>query len=98
MESTIKTYNVDFDKLSKSVLQQNTFRVPKRHKYCIVSASEHSDRMFVLACSSQVIADGTLVFYDEHEDIILGVNALKFSCYFRVSEDDMPIDVFGDII
>lgn len=98
MESTVKTYKTEFDTFSKTLLQQNTFRAPKRHKYCIVSASEHSDRMYVLACYSQVIADGTLVFYDEHDDIILGINALKFSCYFRVGEDGMPIDVFGDII
>ena len=98
MTPEIKTYNIDYDTFGKAILNRETFRVPKKSRYCVMASDGSFDRMYVVAAKVLVASDGAILFLNENDDIIVGVSSSKYSSFFRVDENDVPIDVSGHIL
>lgn len=94
----IEFKGMDYGVFSKSLLNPNQARVPKKRKYCVKSATESKKAMYIYAYSVTIAEDGTILFLNEIDEIIVGINPCKFSTFFIVDENNNPADVFGDIL
>ena len=98
MTTSYERKMIDYDIFDTKMFPQKEIKLPKKRKYCVVSSLDSKERVYVLANSVSVTQDGTLLFTNEMGDVVLGVNAFKYSLFFVVNENNVPIDVFGDNI
>lgn len=76
--SELTNYSIDYDVIGKSILNQKIIKQPKKHKYCVQSSLDPTKSMYVHACSVVASVDGTILFLNETDEIIAGVNPFKF--------------------
>lgn len=98
MLSDIKHYQIDYDLLGKTVLNKETLKIPNETRYCIKASDESFDRMYVVAAKVLVTTDGTVIFLNENDEVIVGINPFKYSSFYRVDNNNVPIDVSGNIL